>query len=327
MSKWRQKGGGFIGRIESVTFEAKTWESDAAKNGSYRTLTAKLMVLKDGADEAIQQFANAGFLYDGQGVSKNGKTLTDKNSADAPIVDGSSNFARLIDTIEESGFDSKPFEKTNYRNYEALEGQRFEFRQELDKERQIASGLKKLKAKKNTTQNEDGTFTIKGVKVPESEVMEAGKRIGKTGDAKGKKFNQNRLIVVKVLGDAAAAEATDDAEEADEDEAEEEEAAPKAKAGKGKKVAEPEEDEDEAEEADDKEPSNKEAIKLLKEILDDEDGEISQSDLTLLVARKIKDRKQRDAMTKKLFSTEFLEQENGWSFNSSSKKKTIKADE
>lgn len=324
MSKWKQKGGGFFGRIESVTFEDKTWESENAKSGSYRTLTAKLMVLKDGADEAVEQYLPAGFLYDGQGVSKNGKTLVDKNSADSPIIDGESNFAHFIDTVEEAGFDSAPFEAAKYRNFEALEGQRFEFKNVLDIDRQIASGKKKLGIKKAGVEK-DGVVTYvgkAGKTYTEAQVLEAGKRDGK-GDNKGKSFNQTRLTVVKVMTDDAAATDAGD----DEDDKEEAPVKP-AKATKGGKkaaapVVEADEDGDDEEESG---PSNKEAIKFLNTLLKEEDGTINRGDLTLLVARKIKDRGERDAMTKKLYATDFLTQENGWSFNQSSKKQSITLD-
>lgn len=310
MAKWRQKGGGYIGKIESVTFEDKTWESENAKDGAYRTGTAKLMVLKDGADEAIAQYLPVGFFYDGQGVSKDGKTLTDKNSKDAPIIDGGSNFARFIDTLEDAGFDTSAFEATNYRNFEALEGKRIEFKNEIDLDRQMASGRKKLGIKKA------GSLTGKGGKTyTEAEVMEAGKRQDKND--KKKFYNQTRLTAVKVF-DADAA-GTDDADE------EEETPVKPVKGAKAKAAPapEPDEDEDDAEETG---PSNKEAVKMLTGILKEEDGEINRADLTLLVARKIKDRGQRDAMTKKLFSTDFLREENGWSFNESSKKQAITLD-
>lgn len=323
MAKWKQKGGGFFGRIESITFEDKTWQSDKARDGSYRTLTAKLMVKKDGADEAIEQYLPAGFLYDGQGVSKNGKTLTDKNSADSPIIDGESNFANFIDTVEEAGFDSAPFEASKYRNFEALEGQRFEFKNVMDADRQLASGKKKLGIKKDGVEKDGAVVYVgKGGKTyTEAEVLAAGKRDGK-GDNKGKSFNQTRLTVVKVMAEDGGA--------ADVDEDEDEEEAPPVKAAKGgKKVAkaEPvEADDDDDVEVEDAGPSNKEAIKFLNTLLKEEDGSINRGDLTLLVARKIKDRGERDAMTKKLYATDFLTQENGWSFNQSSKKQTITAE-
>src|SRR6185436_15224659 len=249
MAKWRQKGGGFIGMVESVTFEAKTWESDNAKDGEYSTLTAKVMVKKDGADEAVEQYLPAGFFYDGQSISKDGKTLLDENSDDAPIIGGDSDFARLIDTYEEAGGDPTPFEESNYRNFSALEGQRFEFKNEINKVRQISAGLKKLKAKRGTTANEDGTYTINGKKYTEAEVMEAGKRQDKND--KKKFYNQTRLTIVKIFGGAAK---SGKVVEEDDDE-EEETPAPKGK-GKVKPAPEPEEG---ADEGDDNGPSDKDA--------------------------------------------------------------------
>lgn len=315
--KWKQKGGGFNGILKSLTFETKDWESENAKDGEYTTLTAKLSILKDGADEPIDQFVNAGFLYDGQGISKNGKTLTDKNSDDSPIIAGDTNFARLLDTYEEAGGDTASFEKNFLRNFEVLEGQRFAFRNELDKERQIAAGLKKLKAKRGTKPLADGSFVIKGVAVSEAEVMEAGKRQDKND--KKKFYNQNRLTIVQILGDGAAAAASDDDDE-------EEEKPAKGKASKSKKAPEPDEDEDEADEAEDAGPSNKEAIKFLLGLLKDEDDEIGRSDIPVLVARKLKNKAERDAMSAKLTSVDFLKEENGWSVKGTEKKMVISLD-
>lgn len=324
MSKWRQKGGGFIGTIESVTFEPKVWESENAKDGEYTTVTAKVMVKKDGADDAVEQYLPAGFLYDGQSVSKNGKTLIDKNSDDAAIIDGDSDFARLVDTYEEAGGDVATFVKSNYRNFEALEGQRVEFKNEMNKTRQIAAGLKKLGAKRGTKANEDGTYTIKGKKVTEAEVLEAGKRLAKKGPNKGKLYNQTRLTIVKIFSGSG-----DEAAEEDEDEEEAEEA-PKTAKGKGKgkpaPAAEPDEDEADEDEDADEGPSNKEAIKVLLAILKDEDDSVSVSDIPVLVARRVKDKAERAAMTKKLVSPDFLAEENGWSVTGTGKKMSVAID-
>jgi hypothetical protein len=319
MSKWRQKGGGFIGVIKAVTFEKKEWESENAKGGEYTTITAKVMVLKDGADDAIEQYLPAGFLYEGQSISKDGKTLVDKNSDDTPIIDGGSDFARMIDTLEEAGFDPKPLEETNYRNFEAIEGLRVEFKNEINKERQIAAGLKKLGAKRNTQPQADGSYIIKGKVVAETAVMEAGKRTAKKGDRKGQAFNQTRLTVVKILDGAGAVSG-------DDDDTENEPPVKKAKGAKAK-VAEPEDDaDDSAEDTEDDGPSLKEAIKMLTSILKDEDDAVSVSDLPVLVARRVKDKAERAAMTKTLVDPNFLGEENGWSVKGSGKKMVVELD-
>ena len=318
MGKWRTKGG-FTGVIESVTFEEKTWESQnpSAKNKEYRTVTAKVMVLKEGADEAVEQFLPAGFLYDGQGVSEDGKTLTDENSVDGPIIDGDSDFARLIDTIEENegedGALAAAFAESHYRNFEALEGRRFDFRPEVNVERQMASGRKKLGIKKA-----DSNVGKGGKEYTDEQIMEAGKRDGK-GERKGQKFNQNRLTVVKVYAGEAKPAAKIAGKSAKEMAAE---AAKSPASRRPAPAPEPDEDEEEAAEG----PSDKEAAKFLKELLDDEDGSFDRKDITVLVSRKIKDAAARKAMTAKLLDEDFLGSVKGVSYVVKGKNATISLD-
>lgn len=326
MGKWRVKGGGYIGRIESVTFEDKTWESENAKTGEYRTVTAKLMILKDGADEAIEQYLPAGFIYDGQGVSEDGKTLVDASSDDSAIVDGDSDFALFIDSIEanegEDGKYAAAFAESNYRNFDILEGVRIEVKNEINKTRQIASGLKKLKAPRNTVANDDGTYTIKGKDVSEADVLKAGKRAGK-GERKGQSFNQTRIVVTKVFGDAPATKAAAPAAAAKDAKL----AKLAAKPVKGKpaaKVAEEEDDSDDS--AEDTGPSAKEAAKFLKTLLDEEDGSFDRKDITVLVSRKIKDAAERKAMTAMLLDEDFLGDVEGVSYAVKGKAQTITLD-
>jgi len=264
------------------------------------------MVLKDGADEPVEQYLQAGFAYESQ--KPKGAKLTDQ-------IDGDSDFAKFVDSIEAAGGADiiAAIAETDFLNFSAIEGERFEFRNVQNVTRQMAAGRKKLGIVKP-----DGLVGKDGTKYTEEEVMEAGKRPDKKD--KKKSYNQNYLTVSKVFDSGSVSD-----EDGDEDEDEPSEPV------KGKKGAKPvpEADEDEEEDADEDEdegPSDKEAAKFLKGILKDEDGEISRKDLTLLVAHRIKDRAERDAMVKKLYSTALLKQENGWSFDEKGKAQTITLD-
>jgi hypothetical protein len=310
-NRWRSKGG-FTGTVNSIEFEIKTWKSTkkGAKNPTYNTVSAKLMVTKDGADNPIEQYLQAGFAYEGQKAK--GAVLTEQ-------IDGDSDFAKFVDSIEAAGGDDimTALADAEFLDFSAIEGNRFEFKFAQNVERQMASGRKKLGIAKP-----DGFVGKDGTVYTEAEVMEAGKRIDRKD--KKKSYNQNYLTVVRVL---AAAEETDGGDDDDDDDdAPEPPKAKKATNGSGKKVAaaEPddEDDEDEDEDTDDG-VDDKSAAKFLKTLLKEEDGEISRKDITLLVARRLKDRAQRDAMVKKLYSTAFLKSEAGWEFNESSKAQTI----
>lgn len=318
-NRWRSKGG-FTGTVNSVEFETKTWKTSkkGAKNPTYRTISAKLMVTKDGASDPIEQYLQAGFAYEGQ--KPKGATVTEQ-------IDGDSDFAKFVDSIEASGGQEimDALAEADFLDFSAIEGNRFEFRNVQNVERQMASGRKKLNITKP-----DGLVGKDGTVYTEDEVMEAGKRADKKD--KKKSYNQNYLTVAKVLGGEAAV----DGDDADDDDADED-PAPPAKSTKGGKAngasktsspraAKVEEEDEDEDDADNGDVDDKAAGKFLKALLKDEDGEISRKDITLLVARRLKDRTERDAMVKKLYSTALLRQENGWSFNESSKNQTITLD-
>ena len=67
-------GGGITGRVNSVTFETKTWNE--GKSNEYVTLSAKLVITPDGAQKSIDRFVRAGFFYpENQSISKDGTPL------------------------------------------------------------------------------------------------------------------------------------------------------------------------------------------------------------------------------------------------------------
>lgn len=189
MPMFRKSGGSFKGRITEVTFDTKEWESAAGK--AYHTFSAKVVIDKDGADEPVEQYLAAGFAYpdDGQTVSDDGTTLEG-----GLLVDESSEFAGLVQSAVENGVPEADLmdEDGNATNFSALTRYRYEFGRVLDRERQLASGRKKLKI-----EDPDG-FVAKGGKTyTEADIMKAGQRKSKSD---GKMYNQMRLVITAVIG-------------------------------------------------------------------------------------------------------------------------------
>ena len=91
MALFKKQGGSFAGKLTALTFESKDWESEKGK--PYSTLTAKLVIEKDGADDSIEQYLPAGFFYpnDGQTISDDEETLEG-----GAAVGDSSEFAKFV---------------------------------------------------------------------------------------------------------------------------------------------------------------------------------------------------------------------------------------
>jgi hypothetical protein len=305
--KFKKAGGGFLnnvsGLIAGYAWEETTWgEGDKA----YRTLTLKLMVLPDGATEAVPQFLPAGFLYEGQSISEDGLTLLDEKNEDGVMVAEDSDVARFLTTLAESGFaeDRVP---ENLRNLEGIVNQRVTFAKELNKERQMAAGRKALKIKGDGFQAGTTTYT-------EEQVMVAGKRKDKKD--KTKSYNHDRLIVTAYLGEGEAPKAAAKSKSA----AKPAVAAPKAAAAKGGKAN------GAAKTATDVSADMAEGV-LLGILADAPDQTVSKAKLTSLIIQKALadglDKDTREALRGLITSDEFLARENGWSFDAADKKQPI----
>jgi hypothetical protein len=178
-------GGGFLngvtGKIIGITFDSKAWPA-VGKKPAYSTLSAEVRIMQDGQTIAVQQFLKAGFLYDGQSVSKDGKTLTSDN--DRPIITEDSDFGKFVMSILEANPDVEADLDPAGRTFEGLVGYRVTFAKVLDAETQIAIGTKRLGAKAKHSTAE--------------EIMTAGKRQDKTDASKS--YNVDYLAVSAVLG-------------------------------------------------------------------------------------------------------------------------------
>jgi hypothetical protein len=204
MSLFKKQGGTtFAGSILEIIFEVTNWNNDAAAKKAgrkpYSTFSAKVTIDKDGAQEPVTNFLEAGFIYPdrGQGVSEDGKTLTG-----GAAVGENTEFARLVQSAVDAGFDVAALLDAdgNGTNFSALEGGRYEFGRAINREKQMASGRKALGIKSS-----DSLIGKLGKEYTEQEVMSAGRRQDKND--KTKFYNQTYMVVESILGDVAAAPA------------------------------------------------------------------------------------------------------------------------
>lgn len=187
--KEREPGsGGFLNNEDATIVGAKfdTSVFNKGEKDEREVVSLELEIQQDGADETVQQFADFGRLWDDMEVSKDGLTLKFKQALYR------CNGTRLLRSIFE---DAPSLEESiapddNSICVKPLAGLRVTFGKEIDTEKQIAIGKKKLGKKAKDATDE--------------EILAAGKREGK-GTNKGKFFNQDRLVVLKVLATDAKA--------------------------------------------------------------------------------------------------------------------------
>ena len=148
-SSFKKGGGGFLNGVDGAIegYEMHTsvelfGEPEPKKgkepfNGLYSVLT----VMPDGADEEVTTRIFVGNA-DSFEISEDRKTLT-------PIEEGfgisaNSDWGRFIASMCENGFDENELPEDEL-NWEAIEGQRVRFEQELDKEKTAKKGKRKDK--------------------------------------------------------------------------------------------------------------------------------------------------------------------------------------
>jgi hypothetical protein len=295
----KKAGGGFLNgesaNLVGLKFEEKSWDDDR------RSASVELLIQRDGVDEPVQQFAEAGTLWNAEHVVSDDGTTIDGADGE-PLVDPRSQFGRLVTSAVEAGFPENELDEEDPNNFQALVGYRYTFGKEIDTDRQMAAGRKKLGIKAKSFVGKGGkTYT-------EEEIMTAGRRQDKND--KSKFYNHDRLIITAVVGkvDEAPAKGKKAAPKAAAAKA-----APAAKAGKAKKDAD--------ENFDD-------ADTLLMELLGAAKGKtIEKGKLSSLIVRKAladdMENEARDAFRKLLGSDEFLARENGWSYDADAKGQPI----
>lgn len=291
MSLFRKAGGGFLngvnGVIESYKLDSKEWgEGDDA----YTTLSVELLVKQDGAEEAVQQFLSAGFLYEGQTVSDDGLSIEVADDAQGgPFVREDSEFGKLLASIIEHGVAEEDF-PADGSNFEAIVGLRYTFAKVLNKDRQMAAGKKKL-------------GKAKAAAASEEEIMKAGRRQDKTD--KTKFYNHDMLLVSAVLGKGEEKPAKGGKKAA----------TPVATKAKGKKAADTEEDFEAAD------------ALLIDLLASAKGGVINKGSISSLIVRKAleddMDNDARDGFRKLLANDEYLARQAGWTYDSEDKKQPI----
>lgn len=309
MSLFRKPGGGgFLNnvdlRIVGYGFESKEWESDnpKAKNSTYHTLTMRLDVLQDGADDAVQQFLRAGFFYpDTTTISDDGLTLLneDGEELERPVIDEDSEAGRFLSALIEKGF---PESDLSFGNFEAIIGRRIRTIKEVDRDEQIRIGRARLVKKLGPA---------KGKAASEEDAFEAGKRQDKKD--KSKSYNLDFLSVAEVY-DADDWTPDSKGKKKTAGKPAKEEKVP-AKAGKpSKKAAEPDLDE--------------KAVEVLTAILSEaKNNTVLKTQLTgKIVAYAMEndmEDAERDALRKIISSDKFLATEQGWTFDAKDKKQPV----
>lgn len=283
MGLFKKAGGSFAGTLTELTFDVKEWK-DGKK--PYHTISAKLVIEKDGAEGPTEQYLPAGFIYpkDGQGVSDDGTVL----EGGAQVAEDSE-FARFVQSAIDKGIPEADLldDEGNGTNFQALVGNRYEFGREMNKEKQLASGRKKLGVKAKTASEE--------------EILKAGRQQDKKD--KTKFYNHSFLVVSSVLGVAEeAAPATKKT------------AAPKSAAAKGGKAN------GAAKSKKDVEADYTEADSVLTDLLADaKNNTIAKTSISSLIVRKAladdMDNDTRDNLRKLIGSDDFLKREAGWSFD------------
>lgn len=292
--KFKKAGGGFLNgetaKIVGYGWDTKEWgEGEKA----YSSLTLRLDIQQDGADEPVKQFLPAGFAYEGMTISDDELTVEGGDDPESAIVGEKSEAGRFLQTLVENGFPEDDI-PDNCRNLEALLDWRVTFGKELNKERQMAAGKKKLgKAKAASASEED--------------IMKAGRRQDKND--KTKFYNHDQLVVTAVVGKdeggkkgkAAAGKKT--------------ESAKSAKGSSKKKDADEEVDYTRADEV------------LLELLADAKGGVINKSSISSLVVRKAladdMETEERDSLRKLLSDTDYLKRKEGWTFDADDKKQPI----
>lgn len=292
MGLFRKQGGGFLngvnGRIESVKFDSK--EFDGAK-GPYHKLSAELVIAQDGAEETVQQFLDAGFIYPDRDEAVSGDGSTLEGGAQ---VNPDSEFGLLVKSFITNGNIAETEFPEDGSNFDLLTTYRVTFGKELNKDRQMAAGRKKLGIK------DSKGFSAKGKEYSEQEILDAGKR----QDQKDKKkfYNHDRLVVTAVLGGADAKPTK----------------AGKVNASKPNGKAQ-------AEEADYTEQADEMLLSLLEA---SKDGVIKVSSLGSLVVKKSLEDDIEDEVSegiRGLFAdTEYREREAGWTYDVDAKTLSVK---
>ena len=125
-------GGGYLhgvaGVIVGYNFEAKEWP--AKKGDPYTTVSLELQIRQDGADVAVKQFLQAGFLNDDEIVSGDGQRL----ESEKPVIGVGTEAHRFLESLVEAGFDESELVESNLNDLTPIVNARVTFRREIDED-------------------------------------------------------------------------------------------------------------------------------------------------------------------------------------------------
>lgn len=191
MGLFRKEGGGFLNgetaTIVGYKVDAKEWDG-------YHSMSVELLIKRDDADEPVQQFLPAGFIYPdrGESVSEDGQTLEGGAG-----IGSKSEFGRFLQSLVEVNPEIEAEFPEDGSSFAPIVGLRVTFGKEPNPERQMAAGFKKLGVEKKAQKK--APYVGKGGKTyTDEQVMEAGKR--PDANDKKKSYNHDRLIVTEVVG-------------------------------------------------------------------------------------------------------------------------------
>ena len=127
--------GGYLnntsGVIQKITF--KLGKKGVSKKGRpWQSYSAVALILPDGATKAVEQYMNAGFLPEGNTVSKDGRTI---EGTGVFGLDPDTQFYKFVVSLVEGEGTRFPQERLGeFRNYEAVDGTRVTFSRVEDPE-------------------------------------------------------------------------------------------------------------------------------------------------------------------------------------------------
>lgn len=191
-------GGGFLNGVAGVLvdYTFKVDKTGVTKKGEpWSTVSVELLVQPDGG-EVVKQFADLGFVYGENAISKDGKSIT----AAKYQLDGDTTWGEFVISLFEGEGNRLPEELWDAtelgRNYAAVMGTRVTFARLIDEARTFERGIYHYEKK-------HGTGSAK--KAEREAVIEAGKRPGKKGTpAESQRFMLDKLLVADVLAGPTA---------------------------------------------------------------------------------------------------------------------------
>jgi hypothetical protein len=179
---FRKGGGGITGMVKSITFDVKEWKPKKKGGDPYWTLSAKIVLVPDGATKGVDRFVRAGFFYpENQSVSKDGTTLSNGDKG-GPVIQADSDFARLIGTLIEKGFPEDRLDPEGL-NFSAIIGTRLTIANQIDEDATKEFGKRKGKDGKEYSRDYPVISAVLGL--PDAKSAKGGKKVAAEAEPEG----------------------------------------------------------------------------------------------------------------------------------------------